>query len=161
MAMSVNPLLASIAAAVTVTSGAIAYEPASPGLEQQVNIPEMQARERALMRVVQGSVRTSRLEMRDGKPVWYFDIVGYDERSRADVIVDATTGEVTSNAGDLSGPTDPEPAGTYRSPGAEVLDRPGGGLRSALLECYSPAPTPARRSFLVGRGSTRPISSTT
>jgi uncharacterized membrane protein YkoI len=119
MAIVANILRVSIAAAVAVssgaiTSGAIAYEPASPGLEQQVKIPEMQARQRALMRVAQGSVVSSRLEMREGKPMWYFDIVGYDGRSREDVLVDATTGDVTSKARDLTGPTEPEPAGTYR-----------------------------------------------
>ena len=115
-----NILRASVLAAAAVAYGANAAESASPataaapGLEQDVKISESQARLRANLRVAQGSIKMSRLEMRDGRPVWHFDIMGYDDRSREDVYVDATTGDVTSTARDLTGPSEPAPAAAMK-----------------------------------------------
>src|SRR5437879_2065491 len=87
--------------------GAMAAVPANSALEHEAKISKSAARNIALNRVPEGTVKTARLERENGKLVWHFDIVGYHGRSRQDVVVDATTGDVVaSKARALSGPTE-------------------------------------------------------
>jgi uncharacterized membrane protein YkoI len=76
-----------------------------PNTMDQPQISERQAREIGLDRVPQGSVMMARLEHRDGRPVWFLDIAGYNNRSRQEVLVDASNGQVLeSHARALTGP---------------------------------------------------------
>ncbi|HTS20196.1 MAG TPA: PepSY domain-containing protein [Casimicrobiaceae bacterium] len=77
----------------------------SAGAIDQPKITMNQAREIGLDRVPDGTVLAERLEHRDGRPVWFLDIAGYNRRSRQEVLVDADTGRVLgSHARALEGP---------------------------------------------------------
>jgi uncharacterized membrane protein YkoI len=85
---------------------------AATGTEQP-KITQRQATELALNRVPQGTVKTARLQQENGRPVWFLDIVGYNSRSREEVLVDASNGRVlSSKARSLDGPSSPEPSAT-------------------------------------------------
>jgi len=72
----------------------------------QPRVSERQAREIGLDRVPQGSVLTQRLEEHNGRQVWFLDIAGYNNRSRQEVLVDASNGQVLdSHARALMGPS--------------------------------------------------------
>jgi len=82
----------------------IAADYHSAGTEQP-RISEREARELGLDRVPQGTVRAARLEQRDGRLVWFLDIAGYNNRSRQEMLVDASDGRVLeSHARALEGP---------------------------------------------------------
>ena len=80
---------------------------------EQPKVSQRQAVELGLNRVPQGTVKTARLEDQNGRQVWFLDILGYNGRSREEILVDADNGRVlSSRARALEGPTTPAPSAT-------------------------------------------------
>jgi uncharacterized membrane protein YkoI len=98
-------LCLSLAAAIAVSVGAqgalAANAPASnataSNLESQVKISKMQARQLALDRSPEGTVKSERLEQRGNERVWVVDVSRYREPKHVTtILVDADTGKVES-----------------------------------------------------------------
>jgi len=78
------------------TYGALANQPA-PNADSQVKISKMQARQIALDRSPEGTVKSEKLEQNGERRVWVIDIARYREpRHVTTVMVDADTGAVQS-----------------------------------------------------------------
>ena len=89
-------LLACFALSIAAHGAAAADTPAS-NLESQVKISKTQARQLALDRSPEGTVKNERLEQQGDRRVWVMDIARYREPTHVTtVMVDADTGVVES-----------------------------------------------------------------
>jgi len=77
--------------------GALAADTPTSNLESQVKISKMQARQIALDRSPEGTIKNERLEQQGDRRVWVVNIAKYHEASDVTtVMVDADTGAVES-----------------------------------------------------------------
>ncbi len=91
--------VAAVALSLGATGNALAWsnQQQSSAQENQVTVSKLKARQLALDRVPDGTVKSERLETQGGSPAWVIDVAQYREPDHVTtVVVDANTGAVRS-----------------------------------------------------------------